>query len=296
MHATFDVRNALAPSQMSKFALVTGTSSGIGLETALLLAGNGFQVIATMRDLKKREELDRRAKLLGVDLDIRTLDVTHSQSVDGCIQDVRRLYGTIDLLVNNAGSGYLGTLEQTPETALRRMMDVNFHGVWRTTQAVMPAMRAAGSGRIITVTSIGGVVGQPFNDAYCASKFAVEGLMESLAPVARRLGIFVSLVEPGAVKSDFVETVSKSSDTVIETDGAYDSMRAEYETAVRKTYAEVAQTSVQVAATIVEAAVAEVPLFRYQTSEEIRAIVARKLVDTTGETAVAMSGARLSER
>ena len=279
---------------MSKFALVTGTSSGIGLETALSLAQSGFQVIATMRDLKKRDELESRAESAGVGLDVRTLDVTQAQSVDGCVQDVRRLYGNLDVLVNNAGAGYLGTLEQTPETALRRMMEVNFHGVWRTTQAVMPAMRVAGTGRIITVTSIGGVLGQPFNDAYCASKFAVEGLMESLAPVARRLGIYVSLVEPGAVTSEFVATVSESSDVVIETDGAYDAMRAAYEAAVTRTYNEAAQTSPQVAATIIEAATAEKPLFRYQSSAAIRDIVSRKLVDATGESAVTMSGARLS--
>lgn len=278
---------------MSKFALVTGTSSGIGLETALLLAQNGFQVIATMRDLKRRDELESRAGSSGVALDVRTLDVTQAQSVDGCIQDVRRLYGNLDVLVNNAGAGYLGTLEQTPETALHRMMDVNFHGVWRTTQAVMPAMRAARSGRIITVTSIGGVVGQPFNDAYCASKFAVEGLMESLAPVARRLGIFVSLIEPGAVKSEFVATVSEASDTVIETDGAYDAMRAAYEKAVMQTYDEAAQSSAQVAGAILDAATAEAPMFRYQSSDAIRAIVSKKLVDPTGEAGVAMSGARL---
>ena len=114
-------------------------------------------------------------------------------------------YNNIDILINNAGSGFLGTLEQTSLSQAQEIMDVNFFGVWRLTQAVLPSMRKNKSGHIISITSVGGIMGQPFNDAYCAAKFAVEGMMESLAPVVKRFGVNVSLVEPGPVSSEFVD-------------------------------------------------------------------------------------------
>src|SRR5262249_49375463 len=121
-----------------------------------------------------------------------------------------RDHGHIDVLVNNAGAGCLGSLEMVSSEDLKRTMDVNFFGVWRCIQAGMPHMRAAGSGRIITVSSVGGLIGQPFNDRYFEAKFAVEGLMESLAPVAKRMGVHLSLVEPGPVNTEFVSAVQNS--------------------------------------------------------------------------------------
>jgi NAD(P)-dependent dehydrogenase (short-subunit alcohol dehydrogenase family) len=187
----------MSTSQPRKIALVTGTSSGIGLSTAVQLAQHGFTVIATMRDIEKAGPLQARAQEVGVEIDLQRLEVQDNASVANCVQYVLQKYGHIDLLVNNAGAGFRGTMEQTSLPELRRTMEVNFFGVWRLTQAVFPTMRDAHAGRIITVTSIGGIIGQPFNDAYCAAKFAVEGFMESLAPVARRLGIAISLIEPG---------------------------------------------------------------------------------------------------
>ena len=173
---------------MPHIALVTGTSSGVGLSAAVLLARAGFHVIATMRDLNKAEPLKARVSAAGVHLEVRQLDVQDQASIDACVGDILATYGAVDLLVNNAGVGFLGSIEQTSAEDLARLMDINFLGVWRMTQAVFPAMRERRAGRIITVTSIGGVIGQPFNDAYCAAKFAAEGLMESLAPTARKLG------------------------------------------------------------------------------------------------------------
>lgn len=146
-------------SSQEKIALVTGTSSGIGLSTAVQLAQHGFTVIATMRDTQKADPLEAQARQSGVKLDIRTLDVEDATSVTTCVQEVIQKYGRIDLLVNNAGAGYLGTLEQTPMSDLQRTIELNFFGVWRVTQAVIPSMRAARSGRIVTVTSIGGLIG-----------------------------------------------------------------------------------------------------------------------------------------
>ena len=234
---------------MTQCALVTGTSTGIGMETAVSLARAGFHVVATMRDLTRRDRLDARALEEGVVLDVRELDVQGDASVCQCVREVLAQYGQVDLLVNNAGAGYLGALEQTSDDTIRRMMDVNFFGVWRVTRALLPAMRRAGHGHIITVTSIGGLVGQPFNDAYCASKFAVEGFMESLAPVAQRIGIHVSLIEPGAVHSEFVASVMDTREHLTpELHGAYGDMLNAYTRAAEEAYQVGGQTSAEVAA------------------------------------------------
>jgi len=153
---------------MAPIALVAGTSTGIGLSTAIHLAHAGFEVVATLRNPARAEALKARAAAENVRLHMRELDVQSEASVHTCVDDVLKTHGRIDLLVNNAGAGFLGTLEQTSDEAVRRAMDVNFFGVWRMTQAVLPSMRARGSGRIIAVSSIGGLVGQPFNDAYYA--------------------------------------------------------------------------------------------------------------------------------
>lgn len=280
---------------MSKVALVTGTSSGIGLFTAVQLAQAGFSVVATMRNPAKADALKAEAAAAGVTLEVRALDVQDDASVESCVRGIVADHGRIDLLVNNAGSGFLGAFEETSLAELQQVMDVNFYGVWRVTQAVFPYMRKAGSGRIITNTSVGGLIGQPFNDAYCAAKFAVEGFMESLAPVASRLGIAVSIIEPGPVNTEFVATVrAKLGDSAPrDTGGAYEAMRAAYLGATSQVFATMGQVGADVARVIVDAATADVPHLRYVTSDMVRAIVSRKYVDPTGDSIIAMTGSRL---
>lgn len=279
---------------MIRCALVTGTSTGIGMETAVALARAGFGVVATMRDLTRRARLDSRAADERVILDVRQLDVQSDASVSQCVHDVVAQYGQVDLLVNNAGAGYLGALEQTSDDTMRRIMDVNFFGVWRVTRALLPSMRRAGRGHIITVTSIGGLLGQPFNDAYCASKFAVEGFMESLAPVAQRIGVRISLIEPGAVHSEFVASVMDTREHLTpELHGAYGDMLNAYTRSAEEAYEVAGQTSADVAACIADVAMTDAPHFRYQTSEMIRGLVARKYVDPSGDSVVQLSGSRL---
>ena len=193
---------------MAQVALVTGTSSGMGLHTAVGLAARGVQVVATMRDPAKAGPLRDAASAAGVQLDVRALDVTDAASAQSCIDAVLESYGQIDILVNNAGRGSVASLEQLSLDDLQAQLDVNYLGVAALTRLVLPHMRRAGRGRIVTVTSVGGVIGQPFADAYCGAKFAVEGLMQSLAPVVARFGIDVSVVEPGAVASEFVANVA----------------------------------------------------------------------------------------
>ncbi|NOK19129.1 SDR family oxidoreductase [Corallococcus carmarthensis] len=279
---------------MAPVALVTGTSTGIGLSTAVHLARQGFEVVATLRDSTRADALRARADQEGVKLHIRTLDVTSDASTQACLRDVLQAHGRIDLLVNNAGAGYLATLEQTSEEALRRTMEVNFFGVWRVTQAVLPVMREQGSGRIISLSSIGGLVGQPFNDAYCAAKFAVEGFMESLAPVAARLGIHVSLVEPGPVHTEFVNNVRATGNgTQGNGPAVYGELLGRYMQGSAATYASLGQTPDDIARIICEAAASPAPHLRYITSDAMRALFSLKAGDATGDTLRARIATRL---
>jgi len=278
---------------MNRIALVTGTSTGIGLSTAIHLAKAGFKVVATMRNLAKAGPLKERAQKENVALDLRVLDVESDASVAGCVRDVLATHGQIDVLVNNAGQGYLGSMEQTSQEQLRKTMEINFFGVWRTTQAVFPHLREKRSGRVITVSSIGGLIGQPFNDAYCAAKFACEGYFESLAPVAKRLGIHLSLVEPGPVATEFVNTVLGQRKETQGVDAAYQPLLDGYMRGSQEAF-KISQTGDDIARVIVEAATAEAPHLRYVTSEWVRGLASRKYTDPTGDSIIALTGSRLS--
>ena len=261
-------------------ALVTGTSSGIGLAAAVGLASAGLTVVATMRDTSRADALRDAASRAGVDVDVRSLDVTDPESAEAAVQGVLADHGRIDVLVNNAGRGAVATLEQLTDAQLQEQLDVNYLGVARLTRLVLPSMRAAGRGRVVTVTSVGGAVGQPFADAYCASKFAVEGLMQSLAPVAATFGVVVSIVEPGPVASEFVGNVHRA-DADAPTDDPYAALLGAY---LRRTAGafDNAQTSEQAAEVIVEAATTAEPRFRWQTSEQASAFVGMSLKDLDG--------------
>lgn len=286
----------MSPSHSGKIALVTGTSSGIGLSTSVQLAQQGFTVVATMRDTTKAGPLEARAQAAGVSIDVRKLDVQDDGSVTRCVQDVIQTYGQIDLLVNNAGAGYLGTMETTPTQDLQRTMETNFFGVWRVTQAVFPFMRAARSGRILTVTSIGGVIGQPFNDAYCAAKFAVEGFMESFAPVAKCLGVTVSLIEPGPVITNFVASVIATLPaSTPELQAIYKPLLDAYMGDTQERFATMGQTPEQVGEVILMAATTETPHFRYATSPATQGRVSQKYVDPSGDGLLAFFMARLGK-
>ncbi|TXN30325.1 SDR family NAD(P)-dependent oxidoreductase [Lacisediminihabitans profunda] len=262
--------------------LITGTSTGIGLQVAVQAAAAGHTVVATMRDLGKADALRSAASDAGVTVDIRQLDVTDAASIAACIEATVAAHGAIDALINNAGSGHLGTIEQEGLDAVRDVMEVNFFGVVATTRAAMPHLRAS-KGRVLTVSSVGGIVGQPFNEAYCAAKFAVEGFMEALAPVAATVGVRVSLVEPGAVSSDFVANVGADVPAMVAAAGAYGPALAGYIARTTAAFSPAAaQTPAGAAAAIVELLLAETPAVRIQTSDAARAFVARKLADLDG--------------
>ncbi|QHC24700.1 SDR family oxidoreductase [Streptomyces sp. GS7] len=259
----------------TKTVLITGTSSGIGLAAAVTAARSGWHVIATMRDTAKAGALLAAAEEAGVAVDVRALDVTDPASVEACLAGLDRL----DALVNNAGAGHVGTLEQESVEDVRAVMEVNFFGVLHVTKAALPLLRAS-KGRVLTVTSVGGVIGQPFNEAYCAAKFAVEGFMESLAPVAATTGVHVSVVEPGAVASEFVSNVGLP-DNALQQAGPYAPALSAYLDRTRGAFAH-AQTPQDVATQIVDLLAAERPAFRVLTSDTARAFAATKLKDLDG--------------
>ncbi|MCP5396396.1 MAG: SDR family oxidoreductase [Sphingomonadaceae bacterium] len=193
---------------MADVLLVTGASSGLGVEIAAQAAQAGYRTYATMRDTAKRAALDEAASAAGATIEVLPLDVTDSASVDRAIATVLEREGRIDVLIANAGVGFVRTTEQASDEDVTWVMDTNFHGVLRCTRAVLPHMRAAGRGRVVAVSSIGGLVGQPMNEIYCASKFALEGYFEALSTyVTPAFGVHFTVVEPGAISSDFAANV-----------------------------------------------------------------------------------------
>lgn len=195
---------------MTRNLIVTGASTGLGLGVSVAAAKAGFKVHAAMRDLSKRAKLESAADAAGVAVEIIEMDVGDTASVDAAISGVIARDGGLQALVNNAGIGYVRTTEQADVADIAWVMNVNFMGVMRCTKAALPAMRAARSGRIINITSVGGLVGQPFNEIYCASKFAVEGYTEALASYAGpAFGIHFTAIEPGGIASDFAASALK---------------------------------------------------------------------------------------
>lgn len=278
----------------SKVALVTGCSTGVGLHTAIRLAEAGYNVVATMRDPGKQQALLDEAAKAGVSLEVAPLDVCLQGSIDAAVADAVARHGRIDLLVNNAGAGFLGSVEQTGDDDLRRTMETNFFGVWNLTKAVLPHMRAAGSGRIISVTSVGGLLGQPFNEAYCAAKFAVEGMMEGLAPLASQFGVDICLVEPGPINTEFVASVRATSQgSLAAMAEPYGTLAQRYMGASSNVFATYGQTGDEIAGIITALAVANNPDFRTITSDFAMATVASKVVDRTGNSVIKMFSDRL---
>ena len=260
-------------------ALVTGTSSGMGLHAAVELARRGLTVVATMRDLDRSAELRAAAAEAGVDLDLRALDVVDHAAAAACVEAVVADHHGIDVLVNNAGRGAVATAEQLTMAEVRDQMEVNYLGPVALTQLVLPHMRAAGSGRVLTVTSVGGAVGQPFADAYCGSKFAVEGFMQSLSTVALAHGVRVSVIEPAAVASEFVANIDLSH--ADRADDPYAAQLAAYLARSGQAFA-AAQSARDAGVAIADAATSDDYRFRWQTSEAATAFVGLSLTDVDG--------------
>ncbi len=184
---------------MIKTVLITGASSGIGRAAAQLFALKGWNVSAT-----SRSGLDVPLQPRGGRVIAPCLDVTDPQSIHAAVEKTLEMFGTVDVLVNNAGYALGGPLEGFTPEQLEQQFRTNVFGLAAVTRAVLPAMRAQGSGVVVNISSIGGRMAFPFSSAYHASKFAVEGLTESLRFELEPFGIRVKLVEPGGIRTDFI--------------------------------------------------------------------------------------------
>jgi NAD(P)-dependent dehydrogenase (short-subunit alcohol dehydrogenase family) len=183
-------------------AVVTGSSSGIGFEIALMLARNDFQTYATMRNLAKSENIKSIASKENLPIHIEQLDVTDNKSVTNAIQAIVSKADRIDVLVNNAGYALTGAFEDLAIEEIKTQYETNLFGLIRTTQAVLPIMRKQKSGTIVNISSGAGRFGYPGGSAYVSTKFAVEGLSESMTYELEPFGIKVILIEPGVIKTN----------------------------------------------------------------------------------------------
>ncbi|WP_441249498.1 SDR family NAD(P)-dependent oxidoreductase [Kitasatospora sp. McL0602] len=266
--------------------LITGTSSGIGLATAVAAAKAGYTTVATMRVPGRAEALLDAAGHAGVTVDVRRLDVTDPDSVTDCLAGVEHTYGRLDALVNNAGiSNSDPTMEMSTTAALRANLEVNFFGVVAVSRAAMPLLRAC-RGRLVTIGSVHGVVGQPFNEAYCAAKFAVEGFMESLAPVAGAHGVQVSVVVPGYVPDTSFGVFPDIDRTTIKAaSGPYADTFADYLGWIGSQGWEAAgQPAREVAEVVLRTLAADRPPFRVPANAWAADYLAHKLTDRDGST------------
>lgn len=194
--------------QVEKVAVVTGSSSGIGLETALLLARTGFHTYASMRNLEKSKNITEISNTENLPLQVVQLDVNDDRSVTDAINKiVAAENGRIDVLINNAGYGLFSPLEEVTLDQIKAQFETNFFGIVRIVKEVLPVMRKQRNGIIVNVSSVGGKVGTPLNPAYIASKFALEGLSESMRYELKQFGINIVIIEPGVIKTNFVENI-----------------------------------------------------------------------------------------
>jgi NAD(P)-dependent dehydrogenase (short-subunit alcohol dehydrogenase family) len=179
---------------------ITGCSTGFGRELSVILLKRGYRVVATARDKSKVEDIVAGNPKNGLAL---ALDVDKQGQIDAAVKAAEARFGGIDVLVNNAGYGYLAAVEEGDDADIRAMFETNFFGLAAMTRAVLPIMRAQRSGAIVNISSVGGFIGFPGSGYYAATKFAVEGLSESLSKEVGPLGIKVIIVEPGPFRTDW---------------------------------------------------------------------------------------------
>jgi NAD(P)-dependent dehydrogenase (short-subunit alcohol dehydrogenase family) len=251
-------------------ALVTGASSGFGLLASIELARRGHRVFASMRDLGKQSQLLEAARAAGVEVETLALDVTKAESIASAVRGINARAGGVDVLVNNAGFGMAGFFEDVELDEFREQFETNFFGLIAVTQAVVPGMRQRRRGRVINVSSISGRLGNPGMSAYSASKFAVEGLSESLRLELLPLGIHVVLIEPGTFKTDIFDKNRRVARRALDpTSPNYDRARR-LEAFIEKLLQRNRQDPNDVALAIAHAATVKAPRLRYVVGRDAR--------------------------
>jgi NAD(P)-dependent dehydrogenase (short-subunit alcohol dehydrogenase family) len=257
-------------------AVVTGSSTGIGFETALALAKNGYYTYATMRkidngvlDIAKNENLP---------LQVIQLDVDNDKSVLNAINTIKGQRGRIDIVINNAGYALAGPFEETSMEEVDAQLETNFFGTVRVMQAVIPIMREKRRGKIVNVTSMGGRIAIPLDSIYHASKFALEGLSESVQYEVEPFGIKIILIEPGAVGSNFwknlkmVSKTSSNNDNNNNSDSPYRQLANSMSESFKQMQQNMLHPS-EVAKVILQAVTSENPDFRYVVGKDATAII-----------------------
>jgi len=247
-------------------AVVTGSSSGIGYETSITLARNGFLTYATMRNLDKSENIKSVATKENLPIRINQLDVTNDVSVKNAVQAILSETSRIDVLVNNAGYGLNGAFEDLAMDEIKAQYETNVFGLIRTTQAVLPTMRNQKSGIIVNISSGAGRFGFPGGSAYVSTKFAIEGLSESMSYELEPFGIKVVIVEPGVIRTNFVTVVAKKSQ---DPNSPYSRIMQKTATVIENMMANASSPPDLVAEVVLNAVTNENPDLRYLAGKDV---------------------------
>jgi NAD(P)-dependent dehydrogenase (short-subunit alcohol dehydrogenase family) len=263
--------------QGDKVALVTGSSSGIGFETSLMLARAGFNTYASMRNLEKSKNLTEIAKKEKLPLQVVQLDVNNDGSVKDAIVKILKADQRIDVLINNAGYGLFGSVEDTSIEEIKAQFETNFFGVVRVTQQVLPLMRRQNSGTIVNVSSVGGQIGLPALSAYHSTKFALEGLSESIAFELEPFGIRVVIIEPGVIRTNILNS-SSSAKKALDPKSPYFSLSQKLNDNFKSMMeSELSSPPEEVAKVILQAVTSENPQLRYSVGDDAANLIhARK--------------------
>ncbi len=282
--------------QRESVAIVTGSSTGNGFEISLLLAKNGFFTYATMRNLNKSTRIKEIAKNENLPLEVLELDVTNDKSVANTIDIIGNRHQRIDVLVNNAGYEHHGAVEELSMDEIRAQFETNFFGAVRVMKAVLPIMRKQRSGTIVNVSSIGGLIGVPLNSAYVGSKFALEGFSESMKYELEGFGIKVILIEPGAVKTNYLDN-AKQAQKAMNPDSPYAEFSKKMSAGVKERFKEASSSSPnQVAEVILSAIKSEKPNTRYLVGNDAIAIKERRKNSSDSELEVWIKESLLEQK